>query len=232
MIEGQRARWGIAAFEYALALTMFAVGVVVSTREFPAQPYDWMYVVMSALASRKHNPAGGQWFAMGLGISMLMLWPVVSYLRDAAAAGARRWPIVALRLAILSGIAMGVEWIVFDHLSDLVHKAHELLAIGVFFGLYAGVLGLYAERLRRGRRAWAGSFIVVAPLIAIGITQLALYLDQRDLGWVDAGWRAMGVPMWLSFAFWQWVAVAMLWAGLGHHLALATHETRRRAPQS
>ncbi|MGH7481147.1 MAG: hypothetical protein ACRELV_03260, partial [Longimicrobiales bacterium] len=72
-----------------------------------------------------------------------------------------------------------------------------------------------AERVRHDRRAWAGAAIGAAPLVAVGVTQLALYLDQRDLGWVDAGWRAMGVPLWLSFAFWQWLAVALLWVGLG-----------------
>ena len=226
LIRNCGARRHVAAWAFALALGLFAAGVVVSASQYPEQPYDWMYVVMSALASRKHNPVGGHWFAVGLGLSMLALWPVVSYLRDVAARDARRWPIVALRIAVLCGVAMGVEWIVFDHLSDLVHKAHELLALGVFIGLYAGVLGLYAERLRQDRRAWAGSLIVIAPLAAIGITQLALYLDQRDLGWVDAGWRAMGVPVWFSFAFWQWIAVAMLWAGLGH-LVTGSRRPRR-----
>jgi len=25
----------------------------------------------------------------------------------------------------------------------------------------------------------------------------------------------MGIPIWLSFAFWQWLAIGFLWAGLG-----------------
>lgn len=214
-------RHSIVIGAFALAFLAFAAGVVLSARAYPDGPYDWMYVVMSALASRKHNPAGGHWFAIGLGISMLALWPVVSHLRRIAAPGGRRWPIVALRFAILCGVAMSIEWIVFDHLSDLLHKAHELLALGVFTGLYAGVLGLYAALLRQSVRGWTGSLVLVAPLAAIGLTQLALYFDQRDLGWVDAGWRAMGVPVWLSFAFWQWVAVGLLWAGLGHLVVLA-----------
>jgi hypothetical protein len=53
------------------------------------------------------------------------------------------------------------------------------------------------------------------PLAAIAITQFWLYIDQRDLGWVDTGWRAMGIPLWLSFAFWQWLAIVTLWLGLG-----------------
>lgn len=215
-IERERRR--IAAWAYALALAAFVAGVVISARAYPEQPYDWRYVVMSALASRKHNPEGGWWFAVAVGVAMLALWPVVAYLRNALT-GARYWPFAAIRVAILCGVLMGIEWIVFEHLSDLVHKAHELLALGVFVGLYVGVLGLYAERLRRDRRAWAGATVVVAPLVAAGITQLALYLDQRGLGWVNAGWRKAGVPVWLSFAFWQWLAVALLWVGLGYLLS-------------
>jgi len=45
-----------------------------------------------------------------------------------------------------------------------------------------------------------------------------LWLGQRDVGWVDVAWRELGIPVWLSFAFWQWVAVALLWVGLGHLL--------------
>ena len=211
-----RAGWRRARLAFALAFAAFAAGVVISAAKYPEQPYDWAYVVMSALASHKRNPEGGHWFAAALGLSMLLLFPVISYLRDAAAPGTRRWPIVALRVALFCGLAVAVERLVFVHLSDLVYKGHELFALGMFAGLYAGVLGLYAGRMRHERRAWAGALLVGAPLAAIGITQLALYFDQRDLGWVDTGGRAMGVPVWLSFAFWQWLAVAMLWVGLGH----------------
>jgi hypothetical protein len=148
-----------------------------------------------------------------LGLSMLALWPVVSFLRQRSA-----WPIVALRTAIACGVTLAIERLAFTHLSDLVPKAHELLALALFIGLYAGVLGLYAERSRGKRRAPAVALAVAAPLVAIGLTQLALYLDPRDLGWPDPGWRASGIPVWWSFAFWQWLAVALLWVGLGHLL--------------
>jgi hypothetical protein len=209
----RRVRRKTALVAFALAFALFAAGIAVSAWKYPERPYDWVYVVMSALASRKHNPEGGRWFSVALALSMLALWPAVAYLREAFAG---RWPITALRIAILCGVAVGVERILFVHVSDIVDKSHELLALGLFVGLYAGVLGLYAARMRGDRRALAGAMIVGAPLVAIGLTQFALYLDQRDLGWVDRGWRAMGIPLWLSFAFWQWLAVALLWLGLGH----------------
>ena len=82
-------------------------------------------------------------------------------------------------------------------------------------GSTRALLGLYWQRIRRG---WTGALMVAAPLAAIFITQIVIYLDQRDLGWVDHSWREMGVSPLLSFAFWQWLAVALLWVGLGHLL--------------
>jgi hypothetical protein len=206
-------RWKIASWAFALALATFVAGVAMAARLFPNPPYDWIYTVVSELASRKHNPLGGRWFSIGLGLSMLALWPVVSYLRDTIAE--QRWPILALRAGILFGVAVGVEKLTFVRFSSLVHNGHEALAVGTFAGLYTGLLGLYGQRVRRG---WTGALVVAAPLAAIAITQLAIYFDQRDLGWVDRRWRDLGVSYWLSFAFWQWLAVALLWVGLGHLL--------------
>ncbi len=184
-----------------------------AARLFPDAPYDWMYRVVSELASRKFNPQGGRWFSGALGLSMLALWPVASWLRDTA--GDRRWPILALRAGILFGVAVGIERLTFVRFSSWVHNGHEALAVGTFAGLYTGVLGLYGQRLRRGRH---GGLVVAAPLAAIFISQIVIYFDQRHLGWVDRNWRAMGVSVFLSFAFWQWLAIAFLWIGLGHLL--------------
>jgi hypothetical protein len=206
-------RWQVAAWAFALGLATFWMGVVMAARFFPDQPYDWMYSVVSELASRKHNPEGGRWFSTALGISMLLLWPAVSVLRDTV--GQRRWPILALRAGILFGMAVGIERLVFARFSHFVNNGHEALAVGAFAGIYTGLLGLYGQRIRRG---WTGALAVAAPLAAIFVAQAAIYFDQRDLGWVDRHWREMGVSPLLSFAFWQWIAVAMLWVGLGHLL--------------
>ena len=180
---------------------------------FPSQPFDWMYRVVSELASRKHNPAGGHWFSIALGLSMLALWPVVSCLRDSV--GDRRWPILALRAGVLFGMAVGIERLTFVRFSSVVSNGHEALAVGAFAGLYTGMLGLYWQRVRLGRM---GALIVAAPLAAIFIAQVFIYFDQRDIGWVDHRWREMGVSPLLSLAFWQWLAVATLWVGFGHLL--------------
>jgi hypothetical protein len=100
-------------------------------------------------------------------------------------------------------------------LSKLVFKGHELLALAGFLSVYLGILGLLAQLVRRQRLYVVPALLIASPLIAIGITQLWLYFEQRELGWVRPNWRAMGIPLWLSFAFWQWLAIGFLWAGLG-----------------
>ena len=206
-------RWTIAAWAFVARPRDVLGGRLMAAQFFPDAPYDWMYRVVSELASRKHNPQGGRWFSIALGLSMLALWPAASCLRETV--GDRRWPILALRAGILFGMAVGIERLVFVRFSSIVNNGHEALAVGTFAGLYTGLLGLYGQRIRRG---WTGALVVAAPLAAIFITQIVIYLDQRDLGWVDHRWREMGVSPWLSFAFWQWLAVALLWVGLGHLL--------------
>ncbi len=136
--------------------------------------------------------------------------------------------ILALRAGILFGVAVGIERLAFVRFSSFVKDGHEALAVGAFAGLYTGLLGLYAQRIRRG---WTGALVVAAPLAAIFVTQLAIYFDQRDLGWVDHRWREMGVSPWLSFAFWQWLAVAMLWVGLGHLLWSSRRQATKYRPE-
>ena len=206
-------QWRVAVWAFGLAAATFWFGVVMAAHYFPSQPYDWMYRVVSQLASRKHNPLGGHWFSIALGLSMLALWPAVSCLRETA--GNRRWPIIALRAGLLFGVAVGIERLVFVRFSSLVNNGHEALAVGAFAGLYTGLLGLYWQRVRHGS---LGALAVAAPLVAIFVAQILIYFDQRHLGWVNYSWREMGVSPSLSFAFWQWLAVATLWIGLGHLL--------------
>jgi hypothetical protein len=81
--------------------------------------------------------------------------------------------------------------------------------------LYFGVLGLLFLVMLRQKIYVFTFLLVVSPIVAIGITLFLLYLDQRDLGWVDFSWREIGIPIWLSLAFWQWLVIGFLAAGLG-----------------
>jgi hypothetical protein len=214
---------------YALATTIWALGIRFASARYPGS-FDWAYTVISALASRKHNPEGAAWFASAIVGAMLCLWPVVTRLTRDGFAGksSPHWVNVALRIGMGCGTFVGVERLVFYHFSDLVHKGHELVALIAFLSFYAGVLGLYAHRVRVRRAFLVPAVIAVAPLLGIGLRELFLYLAQRHVGWADYDWRGHGTPLWLSFAWWQWLATGMLWLSVGHLLVTASSPTKGR----
>lgn len=201
---------------YLLSLLVMCCGTIIAAKYYPGG-FDWVYTVVSALASQKHNPAGSSWFAGSLSMAMVLIWPYVSALQSSLSSTmpAARFAIGALRTGLVCGALLGAEKLFIHDLSKLVYKAHEILALLAFSGLYIGILALLVQAMLRRRMYTVHVILVAGPLVAIGITQFYLYIDQRNLGWVDVSWRAMGIPFWLSFAFWQWLAVVFLWVGLG-----------------
>jgi hypothetical protein len=197
---------------YALATAILAVGVPAAAVRYPGS-FDWAYTVISALASRKHNPDGAAWFAGAIAGAMACLWPVVTQLtRDGAAP---RWVQGALRTGVVCGVFVGLERLVFYH---LVRKGHELVALVSFLAFYPAVLGLYAHRVRQRRGFLLPAVIAVVPLLGVGVREFYLYLAQRGIGWTDYDWHGHGAPLWLSFALWQWLAAVLLWLAVGHLL--------------
>ncbi|HEX2860989.1 MAG TPA: hypothetical protein VHN79_05090 [Lacunisphaera sp.] len=204
---------------YLLATAVLAVGTVLAAKRFPGS-FDWTYTVISALASRKHNPDGAAWFAGALAVAMAGLWPVVSALLRGET-GIPRWVGIALRVGVVCGTLVGAERLVFQHFSSVVRKGHELIALMAFLSFYAGIVGLYVHRVRRRRASPWSAAVVVLPLLGVGCREAWLFFAQRHLGWADYDWKGTGAPLWLSFAWWQWLAAAMLWFALGHLLVTA-----------
>jgi len=126
-----------------------------------------------------------------------------------------------LRVGIFLGVLVGIERLLFFDVSQNAHKAHEILALICFLNLYLGSLLVQVGRIRHCSGSFWPAWVIIVPLVGIGASQLVLYLDQRDLGWVDTSWRAMEIPFWMSFAFWQWLAVATLWLCMGQLIASA-----------
>lgn len=221
MSTDRKVGWGLypnaASWWYLASVTVLGSGSVLAASRFPGG-FDWAYTVASALASQKHNPEGSFWFAGALALAMALLWPYASALerrQDSTHPGLLTFAIFALRTGLLGGVLLGLERLLIRDLSAQVYKAHEILGLVTFFGLYIGTIGLLVCAMLHRKVHVFALMLLVSPLLAIGITQVWLFLDQRDLGWVDTDWRAMGVPVWLSFAFWQWLAIGFLWLGLG-----------------
>lgn len=199
------------------SLLVLSCGLVLAALLYPGG-YDWVYTVASALASQKHNPAGNFWFASALVLAMILLWPYVSAFKQArnpAFPATEKFAIAALRTGLICGALLGLEKLLIHNLSDWIYKTHEILGLLTFLGLYSGILTLLVLAMHRHKIYAFPVIMLTSSLLTIGINQFWLYLDQRDLGWVDTSWREMGIPFWLSFAFWQWIAIGFLWLGLG-----------------
>lgn len=206
----KRALWWFLA-----SLLLMSFGSVMAARYYPGG-FDWPYTVASALASQKHNPSGSGWFSSTLCLSMVLLWLYVSSLKQSLCLllPSARFAIGAIRVGLVSGALVGAERLFIYDLSKWFDKAHEILALITFLGLYFGILGLLFQIMLRHKRYVLPVLLIASPLLAIGISQFWLYLEHSDLGWVDASWREKGIPIWQSFAFWQWLAIGFLWAGL------------------
>jgi hypothetical protein len=215
---------------YAAAALVMMAGVGAAVAQFPGE-FDWVYTVISKLGSRTHNPVGGLWLSGALLVAVLLLWPVTRALAAAGPQGSAhpRVPIAALRAGLAGGALLALEGLFGLQLSWLGRKGHELVALVTFLGLYAAVLGLYLHRIRQSISFLWPALLVLLPLGAVAVSQVAVYFDQRELGWVNTAWREMGIPFWLSFAFWQWLAVAFLGIGLGALLTIREAAPARAA---
>ncbi len=203
---------------YGVALAVFAAGVALAVAVYPGG-FDWQYTVISRLASRKHNPDGSLWFSIGLAVSMLLLWPVFERIRPRGRDAWSRSATLALRAGLVFAALVGVERALFLHLSAIVDKSHEALALLAFLSLYVGLLAVYVLRVAAGETGRWRAIAGMSPLVLVGLGSLALYVLQRDVGWVKPNWRELGVPVWQSFAFWQWLMVGALWSAVAHLLA-------------
>jgi hypothetical protein len=222
-----------AFFWYAASLLVFCTGSIIAAHYYPSG-FDWQYTVASALASQKHNPRGYTWFAGALCLSMILLWQYVSVLTrelPAPLPAITGFSFVALRTGLACGAVLGLERLFIRDLSDWLYKAHEILGLLTFFGMFLGILFLLIHAMLRNKIYALPALMVSSPLVAIGVNQFWLYLQQRDLGWVDTSWREMGIPFWSSFAFWQWIAIAFLWLGLGFLIFTFTCDRKNRSPR-
>jgi hypothetical protein len=218
--KGSRGVWAC----YGVSLAVFLGGVALASVAYPGG-FDWQYTVISRLASRKHNPEGSLWFSIGLAVSMLLLWPVFERIRPRGRGAWPRTATLSLRAGLVFAALVGVERALFLHLSALVDKSHEALALLAFVGLYVGLLAVYVQRVASGEDGRRRSLAWMSPLVLVGLGSLGLYALQRDVGWVKPNWRELGVPVWQSFACWQWLMVAVLWSAVARLLATTRART-------
>jgi hypothetical protein len=122
-----------------------------------------------------------------------------------------------------------------------VPGGHEFLALAAFLGLCFGMVQL-TFRVVDGyllRRAYVGGHrrlyaallagTVLSPVLLAGCVQAYVSYALPDLPWVNLSWRSRGVPVYLSFALWQWITCAVFSA---YMIVLSRATLARTSPLS
>ena len=195
-----------------------------SAGRFPGG-YDWRFDVMCRLGYPHANPDGSGYWAAALFLVCVMGVPCCGYFHRRLAGVAPRLSRAArvlLGAGLFFGMIIAADGLLLPKLNELFHKMHETVATLAFACIFFGVLGFWAAMTRwlRKRRGWSEvqcgllSLMVLVPMAGAMISQAYLFFVPNDLGWVGPDWAERGVPVYLSFAFWEWAAIAGIYGCL------------------
>ena len=185
--------------------------------------------MVSSLISRRDNPDGNIYLCLGMAVAFLILYPLPGYFCSRltkAAPKTAAFSYWAMRIGVFAAIAVGVERFFLVDLSTYLHKAHEAIALAAFMGMFLGIVGFWLAFTRtwqtyQSTLTTCGVFLLTAgPMLGVASSQAYLYFTPNTLGWVGPHWAQWGVPVYYSFAFWEWLASAGIVVYLGLLLAL------------
>jgi hypothetical protein len=213
-------RW-LPCVKAPLGVLAFWGGILMAAKRYPSE-YDWRYMPVSNLLTPGRNPAGHLWAMGGVVLCSLcgFCWAAAMARRlDPQNARDRLNGIMALQLGYFFLLCSAVvpEWLF------RLHNGHEILAVLAFTGLCFGMIRLmfqtiektFMRRMRssiRRTRLYAAilASAAVFPILLAGLAQAYVQYMLPELHWVNLSWRARGVPLYLSFAFWEWVTCIVL----------------------
>jgi len=201
-----------------LGTLAFWIGMGLAARSHPSE-YDWRYMTMSTLVYAERNPSGFLWARGGLflcGVAGL-------YWTAELLEGWRRLYIAERPIGIW---VLGLGYLCMTCLAVLpegrflTSRTHDLLALAAFVGICVGLAVLsfkligqspYVRRLRGGPCLYASMLagLALSPIVLGAVAQAYVSQDLPALPWVSLVWRKRGVPVYLSFAFWEWVTCAV-----------------------
>jgi hypothetical protein len=201
-----------------LGVLAFWVGLLLAAWSYPSG-YDWRYITISSLVYPERNPDGYVWARLGIALCGLtgMYWTALRFRSAELAASARQdLALWALGLGYLSMTCC----VLLPARQLGIPRAHDLLALVAFIGICAGLMSCTFRAIARGsgegdlRRCRRLSAAIVAgaalsPIVLAALGQAYVARALPSLPWVGLAWRERGVPVYLSFAFWEWIACAV-----------------------
>jgi hypothetical protein len=200
-------------------------GLLEARRHFPGE-FDWRYMTVSRLLSARDNPMGYGWGIVAIEScgAAILLWTLLASgapSRSSSREVATARPALGIRILRWGGIFTMASGLVPLRVANLP-KLHEMLTLVAFVCLCFGVVRVVHDRTSRyvAGQAWPGwrarlvrgtaSGLLGAPVALAGLAQAYIFYARPDLHWVGLEWRARGVPVYLSFAFWEWTTFALL----------------------
>ncbi|SRR5579872_2359090 len=203
-----------------LEVLAFWGGIVVAEWRYPAE-FDWRYMTLSTLISPRRNPHGYLWAATGLVISALLaLWWAIALAWTWGRSDAEKPR--GVRLLAWGSVCM-VCSVVLPWRLPRQPKEHEIFTLFAFVGLCLGMIRLAFHTIERVIPVWMNGSgkhirlystvlagVAVVPIFLAGLAEAYVFYVLPQLHWVNLAWRAQGVPMYLSFAFWEWITCAVL----------------------
>ncbi len=225
----------------ALGLAAFWAGLWMAGHRYSTE-FDWRYMTISTLVYPDRNPAGYRWAWGGLTLCALcgLSWTAALIRRRPQAYAERRgsglWPLAL-------GYAFMGCCILLAGRPLPIPKVHETLSVSAFVCLCIGLvqrtqhvaqrtLFRWAPGLPGGPGLWASVLAGLAPLPIVIAGVMLVYVAQArpELPWVGIEWRVRQVPLYLSFAFWEWTTCAVFSAyTLGVCFATPTRPAVRTA---
>lgn len=204
-----------------LGVSAFWCGLWIAAELYPSE-YDWRYMTISSLLYPDRNPDGYRWAWGGVALCGLggLSW-VAASIWNRRPSNAADWPagIWAMALGYICMVCCALLPARFLH----IPRSHDILALSAFVGVCIGTVHLTYRAVNRSVRRRARRSIpqpsiyacVIAgaallPILLVSITQAYVSHAFPQLPWVGLAWRAQGVPAYLSFAFWEWVACLVL----------------------
>jgi hypothetical protein len=213
-------RWASCA-TVSLGVLAFWCGMFMSARQYPSE-YDWRYMPVSNLLSPDRNPAGYLWASTGIVLCSLCGLCWTAFLpKPGKHRGSVGW-LSGIRALQFGNFCM-ICAAMLSRLLLKVQKGHEIISVLAFAGLCLGMIRLMFQAVERTLLRWMRRFIghaqlyasilagvAAIPILLAGLAQAYVHYVLPELHWVSLSWRAQGVPLYLSFAFWEWITCVVL----------------------
>ena len=200
------------------------------------ESYDWRHRVISSLLSPRDNPDHYWLAAAGMGLSAVLMLPLVEYLRRYLKTIAPRIAKVSAGAFKLGIIALICASFVVPHYADSKFKIEELheflgrsaaglLAIGMLCACWCTWKGRAQLPFAL---SWVWSVVTLLPLTGVFVSKALLVLTHVEPSWAAPIRDALRDSVFWHLGFWEWTGAAGIFVFLCATVFLTPAQARGR----